>query len=179
MVIVTWRVCIAVVHDKHFVFGVMRLLPNTRMRATQLGTAVPAKISPFSNSTGQKFALVRCSSSTQSRHKSRDTQFCAKNSRWFSDGDYQRLSHEHGADSQVYCLVTQPGEVAIGDIPICRQVEDSVIKRKLKKLDTLLTIYCDFLPQWIMICIFIMSIFNIAFRFIKQFERLSFLHLHL
>ncbi len=41
---------------------------------------------------------------------------CKKNSRWFSDGDYQRLSHEFGAVSRVYCLVTQPGEVTVGDI---------------------------------------------------------------
>ena len=45
---------------------------------------------------------------------------CKKNARWFSDGDYQRLSHELGAVSRVYCLVTQPGEVAVGDIAICK-----------------------------------------------------------
>ena len=45
---------------------------------------------------------------------------CKKNARWFSDGDYQRLSHEQGAVSRVYCLVTQPGEVTIGDIATCK-----------------------------------------------------------
>lgn len=45
---------------------------------------------------------------------------CKKNARWFSDGDYQRLSHERGAVSRVYCLVTQPGSVAIGDTAICK-----------------------------------------------------------
>jgi len=45
---------------------------------------------------------------------------CKKNSRWFSDGDYQRLSHEFGAVSRVYCLVTQPGEVAVGDLVTCK-----------------------------------------------------------
>ena len=45
---------------------------------------------------------------------------CKKNARWFSDGDYQRLSHELGAVSRVYCLVTQPGEVTVGDIATCR-----------------------------------------------------------
>ena len=45
---------------------------------------------------------------------------CKKNARWFSDGDYQRLSHELGAVSRVYCLVTQPGEIAVGDIAICK-----------------------------------------------------------
>ena len=45
---------------------------------------------------------------------------CKKNERWFSDGDYQRLSHELGAVSRVYCLVTQPGEVAVGDVAICK-----------------------------------------------------------
>ncbi|GDX34633.1 hypothetical protein LBMAG16_14640 [Actinomycetes bacterium] len=45
---------------------------------------------------------------------------CKKNARWFSDGDYQRLSHELGAVSRVYCLVTQPGSVSVGDTAICR-----------------------------------------------------------
>ena len=45
---------------------------------------------------------------------------CKKNARWFSDGDYQRLSHELGAGSRVYCLVTQPGSVAVGDIATCK-----------------------------------------------------------
>ena len=45
---------------------------------------------------------------------------CKKNARWFSDGDYQRLSHELGAVSRVYCLVTQPGEVIVGDIVSCK-----------------------------------------------------------
>ena len=45
---------------------------------------------------------------------------CKKNARWFSDGDYQRLSHELGAVSRVYCLVTQPGDVSVGDTAICR-----------------------------------------------------------
>ena len=45
---------------------------------------------------------------------------CKKNARWFKDGDYQRLSHEFGAVSRVYCLVTQPGEVTVGDIATCK-----------------------------------------------------------
>ena len=45
---------------------------------------------------------------------------CKKNARWFIDGDYQRLSHELGAVSRVYCIVTQPGEVTIGDIATCK-----------------------------------------------------------
>ena len=45
---------------------------------------------------------------------------CKKNARWFTDGDYQRLSHELGAVSRVYCLVTQPGIVNVGDTAICR-----------------------------------------------------------
>ena len=45
---------------------------------------------------------------------------CKKNARWFTDGDFQRLSHELGAVSRVYCLVTQPGEVTIGDIATCK-----------------------------------------------------------
>lgn len=45
---------------------------------------------------------------------------CKKNARWFSDGDYQRLSHELGAVSRVYCLVTQPGEVTVGDTVTCK-----------------------------------------------------------
>jgi len=45
---------------------------------------------------------------------------CKKNSRWFNDGDYQRLSHELGAVSRVYCLVTQPGEIAVGDTVMCQ-----------------------------------------------------------
>ena len=45
---------------------------------------------------------------------------CKKNARRFIDGDYQRLSHELGAVSRVYCLVTQPGEVAVGDVAISK-----------------------------------------------------------
>ena len=45
---------------------------------------------------------------------------CKKNARWFSDADYQRLSHEQGAVSRVYCLVTEPGEVAVGDVANCK-----------------------------------------------------------
>ena len=45
---------------------------------------------------------------------------CKKNARWFSDGDYQRLSHELGAVSRVYCLVTQPGEATVGDTVTCK-----------------------------------------------------------
>ncbi len=45
---------------------------------------------------------------------------CKKNARWFTDGDYQRLSHELGAVSRVYCLITQPGSVAIGDLATCK-----------------------------------------------------------
>ena len=45
---------------------------------------------------------------------------CKKNARWFSDGDYQRLSHELGAVSRVYCLVTQPGKVTVGDTVTCK-----------------------------------------------------------
>ena len=44
---------------------------------------------------------------------------CKKNARWFRDGDFQRLSHEHGPVSRVYCLVTQPGEVKIDDPASC------------------------------------------------------------
>lgn len=44
---------------------------------------------------------------------------CKKNARWFADGDYQKLSHERGPVSRVYCLVTQPGEVKLDDPARC------------------------------------------------------------
>lgn len=40
---------------------------------------------------------------------------CHKNARWFTDGDYERMSHERGDASRVYALVEQPGQVSVGD----------------------------------------------------------------
>ena len=40
---------------------------------------------------------------------------CSKNARWFSDGDYDRMSHERGDESRLYARVDQPGRVAVGD----------------------------------------------------------------
>lgn len=40
---------------------------------------------------------------------------CSKNARWFSDGDYERLSHERPEGSRVYAIVETPGLVAVGD----------------------------------------------------------------
>lgn len=40
---------------------------------------------------------------------------CHKNARWFSDGDYDRMSHERGDGSRLYARVDQPGTVSVGD----------------------------------------------------------------
>ena len=40
---------------------------------------------------------------------------CSKNARWFSDGDYERMSHERGDHSRLYARVDEPGRVSVGD----------------------------------------------------------------
>lgn len=41
---------------------------------------------------------------------------CAKNSRWFADGDFARMNHDHHPGwSRLYATVTQPGAVVPGD----------------------------------------------------------------
>lgn len=40
---------------------------------------------------------------------------CRKNSQWFADGDYLRLSHERGPVSRIYATVIEPGAVSVGD----------------------------------------------------------------
>lgn len=40
---------------------------------------------------------------------------CYKNAQWFSDGDYERMSHERGDASRLYARVDQPGRVSVGD----------------------------------------------------------------
>ena len=40
---------------------------------------------------------------------------CFKNARWFSDGDYERMSHERGNGSRLYARVDQPGRLNVGD----------------------------------------------------------------
>ena len=41
---------------------------------------------------------------------------CAKNARWFRDGDFMRMSHDrHPGWSRWYATVVEPGEVAVGD----------------------------------------------------------------
>lgn len=41
---------------------------------------------------------------------------CSKNARWFSDGDYERMSHERSNGSRLYARVEQPGRVTMGDV---------------------------------------------------------------
>lgn len=44
---------------------------------------------------------------------------CAKNARWFTDGDFMRMSYErHPAWSRWYASVLEPGEVAVGDVVV-------------------------------------------------------------
>lgn len=45
---------------------------------------------------------------------------CSKNAAWFSDRDFQKMSHERGWVSRVYALVRRPGRVAAGDSAIVR-----------------------------------------------------------
>ncbi|MFM1838419.1 MAG: hypothetical protein RLZZ327_1293 [Actinomycetota bacterium] len=40
---------------------------------------------------------------------------CYKNKQWFTDGDYDRMSHERGDASRLYARVDQPGRVSLGD----------------------------------------------------------------
>lgn len=40
---------------------------------------------------------------------------CKQNKDWFADGDFMRMSHERGADSRVYAMVTRTGEISVGD----------------------------------------------------------------
>lgn len=40
---------------------------------------------------------------------------CAKQARWFSDGQFQRIHHENGPISRVYAFVIEPGRIAAGD----------------------------------------------------------------
>jgi len=44
---------------------------------------------------------------------------CSKNARWFSDGDYARMSHERSDRSRLYARVEQPGRVSVGDAVRC------------------------------------------------------------
>ncbi len=44
---------------------------------------------------------------------------CAKNARWFTDGDFMRMSYErHPGWSRWYASVLEPGEVAVGDVVV-------------------------------------------------------------
>ena len=40
---------------------------------------------------------------------------CKKNSAWFTNGDFMRMSHERGNESRVYAMVTTQGVINIGD----------------------------------------------------------------
>jgi hypothetical protein len=40
---------------------------------------------------------------------------CAKNARWFLDGDFDAMHHRHGPVSRVYATVLEPGSVRLGD----------------------------------------------------------------
>jgi MOSC domain-containing protein YiiM len=40
---------------------------------------------------------------------------CQQNARWFTDGDYEHMSHERSDHSRLYALVDQPGRISVGD----------------------------------------------------------------
>lgn len=40
---------------------------------------------------------------------------CAKNDRWFHDGDSRHMHHDRGAVSRVYATVLEPGTITVGD----------------------------------------------------------------
>jgi len=40
---------------------------------------------------------------------------CAKQARWFSDGQFQRIHHDNGPVSRVYGFVIEPGRITVGD----------------------------------------------------------------
>lgn len=40
---------------------------------------------------------------------------CAKNSQWFSAGDFMRMHHERGDESRLYAMITATGRVSVGD----------------------------------------------------------------
>ena len=43
---------------------------------------------------------------------------CFKNARWFTDGDYERMSHEQADGSRLYARVDRPGRVTVGDAAV-------------------------------------------------------------
>lgn len=40
---------------------------------------------------------------------------CSQNEAWFTDGDFELMSHERGPVSRVYARVDRPGVIAVGD----------------------------------------------------------------
>lgn len=40
---------------------------------------------------------------------------CSQNAAWFRDRDFERMSHERGAESRLYAMVTATGTVHVGD----------------------------------------------------------------
>jgi hypothetical protein len=40
---------------------------------------------------------------------------CKQNARWFSDGDFGRIHHRHGAVSRIYATVLEPGRIVVDD----------------------------------------------------------------
>jgi hypothetical protein len=40
---------------------------------------------------------------------------CSKNAQWFTDGDYEQMSHERSDHSRLYARVLQSGRVSVGD----------------------------------------------------------------
>lgn len=40
---------------------------------------------------------------------------CSQNKAWFTNGDFMCMSHERGADSRVYAMVTHTGNIGVGD----------------------------------------------------------------
>lgn len=40
---------------------------------------------------------------------------CRHNAQWFTDGDFNRMSHERGPVARIYATVIEPGEVQTGD----------------------------------------------------------------
>ena len=43
---------------------------------------------------------------------------CAKNARWFSDGDVSRIHDRNGPWSRMYATVIEPGSIAVGDAAV-------------------------------------------------------------
>ena len=86
------------------------------LTGTRSATARRARTSPSAGSTGTVTPGARLAVGDALLQVSAYAIPCAKNAGWFSDGDFQRLSHEvNPAGSRLYASVVREGAVRVGD----------------------------------------------------------------